>query len=139
MIGFINQNPGVTALVAIFIAFIAIFIAVYMLNQRQIRKTAQMLRRLDDRVMNANGRIRASVRTISESMGMAAENLTNVSQNMEIRQERMRRDLSESIESMREMSDRKLDDMRASLDMSLQKTLDTRLGESFRLVSGQLE
>ena len=37
------------------------------------------------------------------------------------------------------MSDRKLDDMRASLDMSLQKTLETRLGESFRLVSGQLE
>ena len=139
MIKFINQNPGVTALIAVFIGFAALFFAVNALNKRQIRKTAQMIRRLDDRVMNANGRIRASVKTISETMGMAAENLTNVSQNMEIRQERMRRDLSESIESMREMSDRKLDDMRASLDMSLQKTLETRLGESFRLVSGQLE
>ncbi|MBQ2432845.1 MAG: hypothetical protein II266_00300, partial [Clostridia bacterium] len=139
MIQLINENPGVTALVAVLVGFAALILAVYAMNKRQIRKTAQMIRRLDDRVMGANGRIRASVKTISDTMGMAAENLTNVSQNMEIRQERMRRDLSESIESMREMSDRKLDDMRASLDMSLQKTLETRLGESFRLVSGQLE
>ena len=139
MIQFINQNPGVTAILAIIVCFLGLAAFLYFMNKRQIRKTAQMIRRLDDRVMGANGRIRASVRTISETMGMAAENLTTVSQNMEIRQERMRRDLSESIESMREMSDRKLDDMRASLDMSLQKTLETRLGESFRLVSGQLE
>ncbi len=139
MIRLINENPGVTALITVLVGFAALIFAVYAMNKRQIRKTAQMIRRLDDRVMNANGRIRASVKTISDTMGMAAENLTNVSQNMEIRQERMRRDLSESIETMREMSDRKLDDMRASLDMSLQKTLETRLGESFRLVSGQLE
>lgn len=139
MIQFINSNPGVTAVISVLIAFALLIAVVYFLNKRQIQKTAAMIRRLDERVMNANGRIRASVRTISETMGMATENLTTVSQNMEIRQERMRREVSESIETMREMSDRKLDDMRASLDMSLQKTLETRLGESFRLVSGQLE
>ena len=139
MIQFINSNPGVTAILAVLIAFVLLIAVVYFLNKRQSQKTAAMIRRLDERVMNANGRIRASVRTISETMGMATENLTTVSQNMEIRQERMRREVSESIETMREMSDRKLDDMRASLDMSLQKTLETRLGESFRLVSGQLE
>ncbi|MBQ9855203.1 MAG: DNA recombination protein RmuC [Clostridia bacterium] len=139
MIQFINSNPGVTAILAVLTAFALLIAVVYFLNKRQIQKTAAMIRRLDERVMNANGRIRASVRTISETMGMATENLTTVSQNMEIRQERMRREVSESIETMREMSDRKLDDMRASLDMSLQKTLETRLGESFRLVSGQLE
>ena len=139
MIQFINSNPGVTAILAVLTAFALLIAVVYFLNKRQIQKTAAMIRRLDERVMNANGRIRASVRTILETMGMATENLTTVSQNMEIRQERMRREVSESIETMREMSDRKLDDMRASLDMSLQKTLETRLGESFRLVSGQLE
>lgn len=139
MIQLINSNPGVTAILAVLTAFALLIAVVYFLNKRQIQKTVAMIRRLDERVMNANGRIRASVRTISETMGMATENLTTVSQNMEIRQERMRREVSESIETMREMSDRKLDDMRASLDMSLQKTLETRLGESFRLVSGQLE
>lgn len=139
MIAFLNENPGVTALCAVLICFCALTVVVLYLNKKQMRKTAMMLRRLDDRVMGANGKIRASVRTISESMGMATENLTTVSQNMEIRQERMRRDMQESLDAMRENSDRKLDDMRASLDMSLQKTLETRLGESFRLVSGQLE
>ena len=139
MIAFLNENPGVTALLAVLICFCALMIAVFYLSKKQTRKTAMMIRRLDERVMGANGKIRASVRTISETMGMATENLTTVSQNMEIRQERMRRDVQQSLDVMRETSDRKLEEMRSSLDMSLQKTLEARLGESFRLVSGQLE
>ena len=98
-----------------------------------------MLRRLDERVSGGNGRLRASVRTLTQTMGAAAANLSAASDSMEMRQERMRREMEDKLDALRESSDKKLDDMRESLGARMQKTLESRLGESFQLVSGQLE
>ena len=139
MIERVNQNPGVTALVAVTIGFAVLIVVVVCLFRRQARRTAMMFRRLDERMMGGNGRLRASVRALTDTMGAAAANLSAASDSMEMRQERMRREMEDKLDSMRVSSDQKLDEMRQSLGLSMQKTLEARLGESFRLVSGQLE
>ena len=139
MIERVNQNPGVAAVAAILIGFTVLIIVVALLLRRQARRTAAMFRRLDERMMGGNGRLRASVRALTDTMGAAAANLSAASDSMETRQERMRREMEDKLDAMRESSDHKLDEMRVSLGTSMQKTLEARLGESFRLVSGQLE
>lgn len=139
MIDLMNANPGVTALFSVILCFSLSLLILLNLLRRQNRRTAAMLRRLDERVTGGNGRLRASVRVLTETMGSAAANLSAASDSMEMRQERMRREMEDKLEAMRENSDKKLDAMRESLGASMQKTLEARLGESFRLVSGQLE
>ena len=139
MIEWINANPGVTALIAIFACFAVLTVALVCLFRAQNRRTLSMLRRLDERVSGGNGRLRASVRTLTQTMGAAAANLSAASDSMEMRQERMRREMEDKLDALRESSDKKLDDMRESLGARMQKTLESRLGESFQLVSGQLE
>jgi DNA recombination protein RmuC len=53
--------------------------------------------------------------------------------------ELMRETLEKKIGDMQTGNERKLDEMRATVDEKLQKTLETRLGESFKLVSERLE
>ena len=139
LIEWINANPGVTALIAIFACFAVLTAALVCLFRAQNRRTLSMLRRLDERVSGGNGRLRASVRTLTQTMGAAAANLSAASDSMEMRQERMRREMEDKLDALRESSDKKLDDMRESLGARMQKTLESRLGESFQLVSGQLE
>lgn len=135
MIEFINRNPGVTALCAVLAASGVLLMVFSALLKRQSRRTAVMLRRLDQRVMGSGGQLRASVDTLSRTMNGAAANLSAVSDSMEARQERMRREMAEKLEIMRLQNEQKLEAMGAGM----QRTLEARLGESFRLVNGQLE
>lgn len=135
MIEFINRNPGVTALCAVLAASGVLLMVFSALLKRQSRRTAAMLRRLDQRVMGSGGQLRASVDTLSRTMNGAAANLSAVSDSMEARQERMRREMAEKLEIMRLQNEQKLEAMGAGM----QRTLEARLGESFRLVNGQLE
>lgn len=135
MIEFINRNPGVTALCAVLVASGALLLVFSALLKRQNRRTAAMLRRLDQRMMGSDGQLRASVDTLSRTMNGAAANLSAVSDSMEARQERMRREMAEKLEIMRLQNEQKLESMGAGM----QRTLEARLGESFRMVNGQLE
>lgn len=51
----------------------------------------------------------------------------------------LHRDQRSELESIRGVVDQRLEQMRATVDEKLQSTLETRLGESFRLVSERLE
>lgn len=51
----------------------------------------------------------------------------------------MRETLDKSLKELREENSQKLEQMRATVDEKLHATLETRLGESFRLVSERLE
>ncbi len=53
--------------------------------------------------------------------------------------ERVRGTLEEKVRLMQEGNEKKLDEMRQVVDEKLQKTLEERLGNSFKLVSDQLE
>jgi DNA recombination protein RmuC len=55
------------------------------------------------------------------------------------RAEVLRSSVSEHLENMRGLVDRRLEQMRQTVDEKLQSTLESRLGESFRIVSERLE
>ncbi|MSO13598.1 DNA recombination protein RmuC [Rickettsiales endosymbiont of Trichoplax sp. H2] len=53
--------------------------------------------------------------------------------------ENMRRSMEEKVNNMQQNNQKKLDEIRAAVEEKLQSTLEKRLGESFKLVSNQLE
>lgn len=55
------------------------------------------------------------------------------------RLEQLRDTLERKITDMQSGNEKKLDEMRATVDEKLQKTLESRLGESFKMVSERLE
>ena len=57
----------------------------------------------------------------------------------DLRLDRMRETLEKKISEMQTGNEKKLDEMRITVDEKLQQTLETRLGESFKLVSDRLE
>ena len=53
--------------------------------------------------------------------------------------ENMRRSMEEKVNNMQQNNQKKLDEIRSAVEEKLQSTLEKRLGESFKLVSNQLE
>jgi DNA recombination protein RmuC len=74
----------------------------------------------------------------SRRLGEMAVRLAELSEKTEQRFEAMRTSLAGQLDRLREENGRKLDEMRQMVDEKLQKTLEQRLGESFKLVSDQL-
>jgi DNA recombination protein RmuC len=75
----------------------------------------------------------------SEQLRAFAERLAQLTQSSEQRLEAIRATLEQRLDTLRNENAKKLDEMRATVDEKLQQTLETRLGESFKLVSNQLD
>jgi DNA recombination protein RmuC len=71
-----------------------------------------------------------------ENLGLRLQELT---QRNEQRLAEMRATLEQKLQELQAGNEAKLEQMRATVDEKLQTTLETRLGESFRLVSERLE
>ena len=97
---------------------------------------------------------RGQLQTFSDNLGTLTKSVDDkLRETTEINSKNLsegRRELKEALETMRftiekkvtEMqaaNEKKLDEMRATVDEKLQTTLETRLGESFKLVSERLE
>ena len=78
----------------------------------------------------------AALRRLSDVL---AEQLRLLSETNERRQAEMRLAVETRLQSLQEGNEKRLEQMRATVDEKLQSTLETRLGESFRLVSERLE
>ena len=65
--------------------------------------------------------------------------LVQIAELNESKIENMRRSMEEKVNLMQENSQKKLDEIRMTVEEKLQSTLEKRLGESFKLVSNQLE
>jgi DNA recombination protein RmuC len=65
--------------------------------------------------------------------------LTAFSDKQEQSQDKLKRAVEERLDTIRAENATKLDEMRKTVDEKLHDTLEKRLGESFKLVSGQLE
>ncbi|MFK7761409.1 MAG: DNA recombination protein RmuC [Candidatus Midichloriaceae bacterium] len=65
--------------------------------------------------------------------------LVQIAELNESKIENMRRSMEEKVNLMQENSQKKLDEIRVTVEEKLQSTLEKRLGESFKLVSNQLE
>ncbi len=136
---FVDSHPGWAAVIAVAIGFIILGrIALKALRAQQLR-TGTMLSRLDKKLSVTEGRLYGGVKGMSQAVSGAADTLSRVSDSMEARQERMRREISEQLTGMQQASDRRLDAIASRLGRDVNEALENRLGESFRLVSGQLE
>lgn len=68
-----------------------------------------------------------------------ANQLTKLTQSNEEKIERLQEKISLHLRDIRENNDKKLEEMRVTVDEKLHDTLEKRLGESFKLVSDRLE
>ena len=71
-----------------------------------------------------------------ETFSNELSRLTNIN---EIKMDKMRETIEEKLKAIQEDNNLKLEKMRQTVDEKLEKTLETRLGESFKLVSDRLE
>ena len=105
----------------------------------QEKRSAYMLQKMDRRLESTRAGMKSALQTMSLSMGNASSSLTAVSDSMEARQERMRREMDEKLDALKESTDKRLSAMADKLGGDMQQAIETRLGESFRTVSGELE
>jgi DNA recombination protein RmuC len=100
------------------------------------------------------GEVAASLKGFSDSVGRylaqvaqwqkgqmdtMAQQVAALSAGTDQRMEQLRATVEERLERIREGNERHLEEMRRTVDEKLQGTLEARLGESFRLVTAQLE
>jgi DNA recombination protein RmuC len=105
--------------------------------QKDIREeTAQSLKNMGEKLNEMKIANVEHQRQLTEKVtgSLNAIHTTNIEQN-----ERQSRIITEAIGRLQESNEKKLDQMRATVDEKLNETLTTRLGSSFKTVSDQLE
>lgn len=75
----------------------------------------------------------------SESLGSVTKEIKELAGANEERLAKLRETVDEKLNQLRESNEAKLEEMRRTVDEKLHDTLEKRLGESFKLVSDQLE
>lgn len=109
----------------------------------QERAARGMREELGERLKATNDSLVKTLNGVSENqhqqLGAFSEQLTRLIESNEKRLEGLRVTLEKQLRYLQEDNNRKLDEMRQTVDEKLQGTLEKRLGESFKLVSEQLE
>ncbi len=110
-------------------------------NERDARKELMdSLRQFEE----TTGRHLEKIRTSSDDTAKKSREevnsaLKNLTESTDHRLDKMRESVEEKVRQMQENNQQKLEEMRATVDEKLHKTLETRLGESFKQVSERLE
>ena len=78
-------------------------------------------------------------RTMENGLKLMDDRVAKLTLHTEQQLEQMRQSMEQRIRSMQEDNGKKLEQMRATVDEKLQKTLEDRIGQSFRLVNDRLE
>ena len=126
----IQQNPLPALLLAALAVLGLAALAAALFVRRSERRQQRLLNRLRK---DAAQRDRALLR-MAENMGGMSQQIGTLSAAMEDRQDRLRRTLDERMELMNQSNERRLEQMRQTVS----EKLDTRLGESFKVVNSQL-
>ena len=79
------------------------------------------------------------MRTMADFRDTQTQQLEGMQKKVDENFDRVRGTMEEKVRAMQEGNEKKLDEMRQVVDEKLQKTLEERLGSSFKLVSDQLE
>lgn len=164
MLETLEKSPALTALVvglALLVAIAALF-ALYRRREAREREEMEdrlreereeMEQRLCDEQAALLDRLRQatleSLRATREGQEQAmlllgqtvtasAQQVAELSRAMEARQDSLRRTLDERLDNITRLNDRKLEQMRQTVSDKLETALETRLGESFKLVNEQL-
>ncbi len=94
------------------------------------------LQRYQDAVLK---RITESSGSQKEQLETFTKQLSQLTEGNEKRLDKMRTTLENKVKELQEGNEKKLDEMRKIVDEKLQETLQKRIGESFKLVSDNLE
>ncbi len=114
---------------------------------RQSEQSAQMIKSIGDGLSKEQS---ASAQLQKERLETLTKNLTSSTQQQELRFKTFESEMREKLENIRNVTEKqlfqirddnskKLDEMRKTVDDKLQKTLEEKMNESFRLVSERLE
>ena len=112
-------------------------------NMLQEQRFAAFERAMEARLGALSGAVQDLGRTLTAQTGSAAEaqekRLATFEQSNEQKLEQIRQTVERRLSAMQQENGERLDKMQQIVDEKLQKTLETRIGESFKLVSQQLE
>jgi len=116
----------------------------FRLSREESTKSARDLREeVSQSQKNSNEMV---IQTIGEMSKLQQDSLSSVEKRIkgmtdsnEDRLNNLRETLDAKIKSLQESNEKKLDQMRQTVDEKLQNTLEKRLGESFKMVSDNLE
>lgn len=103
---------------------------------QRLAETNTVMKELAERLEKAQNQSRDVQKQGLDAVVLQVKELTN---SLQKSQEGIRDTLGTNLEALRKENDSKLEQMRATVDEKLQGTLETRLGESFKLVSERLE
>jgi DNA recombination protein RmuC len=102
-------------------------------NREEVSKNSKHLR---EEIVNSMTSI-ANLQ--KDQLDIFSERITTLTQSNEQRMDKIRETVEERLRMLQEDNSRKLDKMRETVDEKLHKTLEQRLGESFKIVSDRLE
>lgn len=106
-------------------------------------QAAQARRELGEALEKLGQSLTSAVRELNQDqdrrLALVKDELDKIGRGNEERQERLRGAVEKSLEQLRAENRDKLEQMRRTVEEKLEGTLEKRLGESFRLVSRQLE
>jgi DNA recombination protein RmuC len=105
-------------------------------QSKRLGETNVAMKELAERLEKAQAASRALQ---IERLDMVAAQIKQLIESNEQRQEALRETVNGNLEVMRKENEAKLEQMRATVEEKLQGTLETRLGESFKMVSERLE
>jgi DNA recombination protein RmuC len=113
-------------------------------NREETSKTAKDNRdELQKSLESFDNRLSGNIREFNENQRINSENSMNRSkeqaQNIESRLEKMRETIENKLKEIQTDNSVKLEQMRETVNEKLQETLNTRISESFKMVTDQLE
>ena len=110
-----------------------------LLTASQSQSSALQDKRLAELNLQITQRNDTLQRTMENGLKLMDDRVAKLTIHTEQQLEQMRQTMEQRIRTMQEDNGKKLEQMRATVDEKLQKTLEDRIGQSFRLVNDRLE
>lgn len=109
-----------------------------MLNS-QVRGNDTQNNRINDMINQNNTNFKNLEYTLDKMVKGVDNRMSTFSSENELKLDNIRNTIRDSLKDIQEENGKKLDEMRNTVDEKLQKTLEDRVGQSFKIVSDRLE
>ena len=125
-------------LIAVIVLLLVVIVLQFVTKPKKNNYTALLEQKLDLNARSTNDKLGELSGKMSDLTEKNYEQQIKLMQTLGENTEKQTKAVSDSITKMQESNEKKLEEMRATVDEKLTKTLNTRLNESFETVSKQL-
>ncbi|MBE6816839.1 MAG: DNA recombination protein RmuC [Ruminococcaceae bacterium] len=125
-------------LIAVIVLLLVVIVLQFVTKPKKNNDTALLEQKLDLNAKSTNDKLGELSGKMSDLTEKNYEQQIKLMQTLGENTEKQTKAVSDSITKMQESNEKKLEEMRATVDEKLTKTLNTRLNESFETVSKQL-